>query len=142
MRAALDSGAFDTFHFPDGMISAQRWSKTSVMRKSTVRPVSIPARLTELAAINSPRWLATAFDATSPFTPEGYDSAASDHAGHAGCRIVWSPSVYKEHIMHVANAPGEPIAVPASLARHWKSSPVAVMSTYVGATNVELIGPG
>ena len=57
VRAALDSGAFDTFHFPDGMNSAQLEALSATRSKAP--PVSTPAPTVKARAY-SPRWSATA----------------------------------------------------------------------------------
>ena len=81
-----------------------------------------------------------AFDATSPFTPESYDAAAlimlaMQAAGSA------EPGDYKDHVMAVANAPGEQI-FPGELAKALEIIANGGDVDYVGATAVELIGPG
>ena len=137
VRSALDSGAFDSFHFPDGMISAalvenfgDEIDGSSGQHPSPSEELS--ARFTELVG--------GAFDATSPFTPESYDSAAlmmlaMQAAGSS------DPGVYKDHVMDVANAPGEPIQA-GELAKALQILADGGDIDYVGATDVELIGPG
>ncbi len=137
VRAALDSGAFDTFHFPDGMISAKLVENFgSEIDGSSGQHPSPSAELAEAYTAH----VAGAFDATSPFTPEGYDSAAlimlaMQAAGSS------DPSVYKDFVMGVANAPGEPIGV-GELGKALEIIAGGGEIDYVGATNVELIGPG
>ena len=112
VRAALDSGAFDTFHFPDGMISAaleenfgDEIDGSTGQHPGTDSPGA--ARFAEMVG--------DAFDATSPFAPESYDAAAlimlaMQAAGSA------EPGDYKDKVMMVANAPGEQI-FPGELAK-------------------------
>jgi branched-chain amino acid transport system substrate-binding protein len=78
--------------------------------------------------------------ATSPFSPEAYDAAAlillaMQKAGST------DPNVYKEHVMDVANAPGEPI-LPGELAKALEIIAGGGDVDYIGASAVELIGPG
>ncbi|MBT8474188.1 MAG: ABC transporter substrate-binding protein [Rhodobacteraceae bacterium] len=137
VRAALDSGAFDTFHFPDGMISSALEANfgdeidgSTGQHPGTDSPGV--ARFTELVG--------DAFDATSPFTPESYDAAAlimmaMQAAGSS------DPAEYKDHIMDVANAPGE-LIYPGELAKALEIIAGGGDVDYVGATAVELIGGG
>ncbi|KMW57219.1 Branched-chain amino acid ABC transporter, amino acid-binding protein [Candidatus Rhodobacter oscarellae] len=137
VRAALDSGAFDTFHFPDGMISAKLVENFGAEIDGSSG--QHPAPSDELAA----RFTALvdgAFDATSPFTPESYDAAAlmmlaMQAAGSS------DPAMYKEHIMAVANAPGEQIQS-GELGKALEIIAAGGDVDYVGATGVELVGPG
>lgn len=137
VRAALDSGAFDTFHFPDGMISAALVENFGDEIDGSSG--QHPAPSDELAAAFTDL-VGGAFEATSPFTPESYDAAAlimlaMQAAGSS------DPSVYKDSVMDVANAPGEPIAV-GELAKALQILADGGDIDYVGATDVELIGPG
>jgi len=137
VRAALDSGAFDTFHFPDGMISAALEANFgSDIDGSTGQH---PGTDSEGAA----RYVEIIGDeaiATSPFSPEAYDAAAlillaMQAAGSS------DPAVYKDHVMDVANAPGEPI-LPGEIAKALQILADGGDVDYIGASAVELIGPG
>ncbi|MGR3635938.1 MAG: ABC transporter substrate-binding protein [Shimia sp.] len=137
VRAAIDSGAFDTFHFPDGMISAKLEENfgdeidgSTGQHPGTDSPGA--AKFEELVG--------GAFDATSPFTPESYDAAAlmllaMQAAGSS------DPADYKGKVMDVANAPGEMI-YPGELAKALEIIAGGGDVDYVGATAVELIGAG
>ena len=137
VRAALDSGAFDTFHFPDGMIGAALEANfgdeidgSTGQHPGTDSPGA--AKYAEMVG--------DAFDATSPFTPEAYDAAALIMLAMQAAGSV-EPGDYKEHVMHVANAPGEKI-YPGELAKALEIIKNGGDVDYVGATAVELIGPG
>ncbi len=137
VRAALDSGAFDSFHFPDGMISAALVENFGDEIDGSSGQHPSPSE--ELANLFTDL-VGGAFDATSPFTPESYDAAAlmmlaMQAAGSS------DPSVYKDHVEHVANAPGEPIQA-GELAKALQIIADGGDIDYVGATDVELIGPG
>ncbi|MCP4822028.1 MAG: ABC transporter substrate-binding protein [Shimia sp.] len=137
VRAAIDSGAFDTFHFPDGMISEKLQENfgdeiegSTGQHPGTDSPGA--AKFAELVG--------GAFDATSPFTPESYDAAAlimlaMQAAGSS------DPAAYKEKVMDVANAPGEMI-YPGELGKALDIIAAGGDIDYVGATAVELIGAG
>jgi branched-chain amino acid transport system substrate-binding protein len=137
VRAALDSGAFDTFHFPDGMIGAALEANfgdeidgSTGQHPGTDSPGA--AKYAEMVG--------DAFDATSPFTPEAYDAAALIMLAMQAAGSI-EPGDYKEHVMHVANAPGEKI-YPGELAKALEIIKNGGDVDYVGATAVELIGPG
>lgn len=137
VRAALDSGAFDSFHFPDGMISAKLVENfgSEIDGSSGQHPApsdELAARFTDMVG--------GAFDATSPFTPESYDAAAlmmlaMQAAGSS------DPADYKNNVMDVANAPGEMIQA-GELAKGLEILAAGGDIDYVGATGVELVGPG
>ncbi|MEQ9041350.1 MAG: ABC transporter substrate-binding protein [Silicimonas sp.] len=137
VRAALDAGAFDTFHFPDGMIGSQLVENfgSEIDGSSGQHPSpseELSAQFTELVGGE--------FEATSPFAPESYDAAAlimlaMQAAGSS------DPAAYKDMIMDVANAPGEPIYA-GELAKALQIIADGGDVDYVGASDVELIGPG
>lgn len=137
VRAALDSGAFDTFHFPDGMISAQLLENfgSEIDGSSGAHPSPSEELAEAFGALVS-----GAFDHTSPFTPESYDAAALIMLAMQAANSKDSND-YKANIMDVANAPGEPIGV-GELAKALQIIKDGGDVDYVGATGVELIGPG
>ncbi len=137
VRAALDAGAFDTFHFPDGMIGAKLEENfgdeidgSTGQHPGTDSPGA--AKFTEMVG--------GAFDATSPFTPESYDAAALIMLAMQAANSKDSAD-YKAKVMDVANAPGEQI-FPGELAKALQILKDGGEIDYVGATAVELIGPG
>ncbi len=137
IRAALDTGAFDTFHFPDGMIGEALTDNFGAdIDGSTGQHPSpsdeLAAQFTELVGDQ--------FNATSPFAPESYDAAAlillaMQAAGSA------DPADYAGKVMEVANAPGEPIGV-GELEKAFEILANGGDIDYIGASGVELIGPG
>lgn len=137
VRAALDSGAFDTFHFPDGMISAQLQENfgDEIEGSTGQHPGTDSPGAAKFAEM-----VGDAFDATSPFTPESYDAAALIMLAMQAANSKDSND-YKEHVMNVANAPGEQI-FPGELAKALQIIKDGGDIDYVGATAVELIGAG
>jgi branched-chain amino acid transport system substrate-binding protein len=81
-----------------------------------------------------------AFDATSPYTPESYDAAALFMFAMQAANST-DPAVYGEKILEVANAPGEKIYL-GELAKGLEIIKGGGDIDYVGASAVELIGPG
>ncbi len=137
VQASLDTGAFDTFHFPDGMISEALGSTFGAdIDGSTGQH---PAPSTELAD-SFTALVSGAFNATSPFVPESYDAAALIMLAMQSADSK-DPADYKGHIMKVANAPGTKIGA-GELAKGLEILRGGGDIDYVGASGVELIGPG
>ena len=136
-RAAIDSGGFDTFHFPDGMVSdtlVNNFGGDIDGSSGNVPGTDSPgaSMYTEMVG--------DAFNPTGPFSPESYDAAAlimlaMQKAGSA------ESADFKDHVLDVANAPGEQI-FPGELAKALKIIADGGDVDYVGASAVELIGPG
>jgi len=137
VRASLDTGAFDTFHFPDGMISTKLEENFgSDIDGSTGQHPGTDSDGN--SAFNA--MVGDSFDATSPFTPESYDAAALIMLAMQAAGSSASGD-YKSKIMDVANAPGEQI-LPGQLAKALEILAGGGEIDYVGATAVELIGGG
>ncbi|TNF64950.1 MAG: branched-chain amino acid ABC transporter substrate-binding protein [Rhodobacteraceae bacterium] len=137
VRAALDSGAFDSFHFPDGMVGAKLEENFgSEIDGSTGQ---FPGTDSPGAA-NFQDLVGDSFDATSAFAPESYDAAALIMLAMQAAGSV-EPGDYAAKVMEVANAPGEQI-FPGELAKALEILKNGGDIDYVGATAVELIGPG
>ncbi len=138
VRASLDTGAFDTFHFPDGMISTKL--EENFGEEIDGSTGQHPGTDSPGASMMKDMGDANGFDGTSPFVPESYDAAAlimlaMQAAGSA------DPADYKSKIMDVANAPGEKI-FPGDLGKALEILAAGGDIDYVGASAVELIGPG
>ena len=137
VRAALDTGAFDTFHFPDGMISdkLQENFGSEIDGSTGQHPGTDSPGAAKFAEL-----VDGAFDATSPFTPESYDAAALMLLAMQAAGSM-DPAEWKGKVMDVANAPGEQI-LPGELAKALQILKDGGDVDYVGASAVELIGPG
>ncbi|KGB82634.1 MAG: branched-chain amino acid ABC transporter substrate-binding protein [Confluentimicrobium sp.] len=138
IRAALDTGAFDTFVLPDGMIGAAL--ETTFGDEIDGSFGTLPGTDSEGAGMMLEMAEAAGFTGNSPYVGESYDAAAlimlaMQAAGSA------EPADYKGKVFDVANAPGEPI-YPGELAKALKILAEGGEIDYVGATAVELIGPG
>lgn len=137
-NAALDSGAFDTFMFPDGMFSQALEDNFAAKTEGSFG--QHPGTDSDGVAAFHAAGAAAGFNPKNAFSPEAYDAAAlimlaMQKAGSS------DPAVYKDHIMDVANAPGEPIQ-PGELRKALEIIKNGGDVDYVGATAVELIGPG
>lgn len=138
IQAALDTGAFETFFLPDGMYG-------DALVEAIGSPLNgsfgtVPGTDSEGATKILDMAKEAGFDGTSSYVGESYDAAslillAMQAAGSA------APADYKSKIEEVANAPGEKI-YPGDLAKAIELLKAGTDIDYVGATNVELIGPG
>ncbi|KZY45030.1 branched-chain amino acid ABC transporter substrate-binding protein, partial [Roseovarius sp. HI0049] len=137
VRSALDSGAFDSFHFPDGMIGSQLEANfgSEVDGSTGQHPGTDSPGVAKFEEM-----VGDSFESTSPFAPESYDAAALMMLAMQAAGSVESAD-YKEHVMDVANAPGEKI-YPGELGKALEILADGGDIDYVGATAVELIGPG
>jgi branched-chain amino acid transport system substrate-binding protein len=137
VRSALDTGAFDSFHFPDGMISETLSENfgDEIDGSSGQHPSPSEELASQFTDLVGDRFIPT-----SPFAPESYDAAALILLAMQAAGSV-EPGDYKDHIMDVANAPGEQI-FPGELAKALEIIANGGDVDYVGASGVELIGPG
>ena len=137
IRGALDTGAFDRFHLPDGMIGgALETNFGSELDGSTGQaPGSDSPGAGQFAKLVEGK-----IDLSGPYTGESYDAAALIMLAMQAAGST-DPNVYKEKVMEVANAPGEKI-YPGELGKALELIAAGTDIDYVGATAVELIGPG
>ncbi len=137
VQAALDSGAFDTFILPDGMvgellieaIGPDLDGSYGIYPGSDSSGAEIFAKMAADNGFNP-----------GVYSPEAYDAAAllllaMQKAGST------DPAVFKGEVVSVANEPGEKI-LPGELAKALKILKDGGDVDYVGASAVELIGPG
>jgi len=138
IQAALDTGAFDTFVFPDGMVSQALVDNFGSDIDGSFG--QNPGTDSEGAAIYQAMAEEAGFDGTSPFSAESYDAAALLLLAMqaAGSK---DPADYAGEIMNVANAPGTPI-LPGQLGMALEMIANGEDVDYVGASAVELIGAG
>ena len=138
VRAALDSGAFDMFVFPDGMVGDALSENfgTEIEGSFGQNPGSdsdgaaMYEALAEEAGVNG----------ESVYSKEAYDAAALILLAMQASGST-SASEFKNSVMDVANAPGEQI-MPGELAKALEILANGGDVDYVGASAVELIEPG
>ncbi|WP_304617380.1 ABC transporter substrate-binding protein [Paracoccus sp. (in: a-proteobacteria)] len=138
VRAALDTGAFETFVFPDGMVGGALESNFGAEINGSFG--QNPAAEGEGRDLFLAMAEEAGFDGTGVYSGEAYDAAALMLLAMAKAGSS-DPAEYKNHIMDVANAPGEPI-LPGELAKALEIIAGGGEVDYVGATAVELIGAG
>lgn len=138
VRGALDTGAFDTFVFPDGMIGQALITNFGAEIDGSFgqNPAAEgEGRDTFIAMAQE-----AGFDGSGAFAAESYDAAALILLAMAKAGSS-DPNVYKDSVMDVANEPGEQI-LPGQLERALEIIAEGGDVDYVGATSVELVGPG
>ncbi|ANW33635.1 branched-chain amino acid ABC transporter substrate-binding protein [Ketogulonicigenium vulgare] len=138
LRNAIDTAAFDIFEFPDGMVSValeERFAGEITGSFGQNPSAQGDGRDAFIAMAE-----AAGFDGSEAFAAESYDAAALIILAMAAAGSS-DPAVYKEHVMTVANAPGERI-LPGEIAKALEIIAGGGDVDYVGASAVELIGPG
>ncbi|MEM7521770.1 MAG: ABC transporter substrate-binding protein, partial [Pseudomonadota bacterium] len=138
IKGALDAGAWDTFGLPGGMIGDSLPAAIGPdlngsygqIAGSQGQGIDNFAKLAEAAG----------FDGTSPYTPESYDAAALFMLAMQAADSI-DPADYQSKILEVANAPGTKI-YPGELGKAFEMLKAGEEIDYVGASSVELIGPG
>ena len=138
IQAAVDSGAFENFIVADGMIGDTLIAAIGDALNGTIG--TLPGSDTEGAAMFLDLAAANGLDGGGPFRPESYDAAAlialaMQAAGTADRGAI------QQHIMAVANAPGEQI-LPGELAKGLQILADGGEIDYVGASGVELTDVG
>ncbi|SEM84502.1 ABC transporter substrate-binding protein [Palleronia pelagia] len=138
IRSALDSGAFDTFMMGDGMYATALLDTIGDAMNGSFGAVPwSEGEGTEAFAANAE---AAGFDPATSYTRESYDAAALLALAMQAAGST-DPNEYKDSILEVANAPGEQI-LPGEMEKAIQILSEGGDIDYVGATNVELIGPG
>jgi len=138
IQAALDTGAFDTFVFPDGMVSQTLTTNFGTDINGSFG--QHPGTDSDGANLYHDMATAAGFDGTSPFSKEAYDAAALILLAMQAAGST-APADYAQHIMDVANAPGTRI-LPGELARGLELIAAGEDIDYEGASAVELVGAG
>jgi branched-chain amino acid transport system substrate-binding protein len=139
VQASLDTGAFESFIFGDGMHGQSIIDAIGEELDGKVVGV-VPGSESEGRALFAGLAEEAGFDASSSYTGESYDAGAlialAIAAGGSADRTA-----IRDHLIEVANAPGEPV-LPGELAKGIQILLDGGDVDYSGATDVELIGPG
>ncbi|MGX9855511.1 ABC transporter substrate-binding protein [Limimaricola variabilis] len=138
IQASLDSGAFDTFVLPDGMIGQQIVDDLGSGLDGSFG--QLPGSDSEGSAIFQEMATEAGINPTGIYTGESYDAAALMILAMAKAGST-SAADYAGEIMNIANAPGEQI-LPGELGKALELIEAGEEIDYVGATAVELIEPG
>ena len=137
IQASLDTGAFDTFYLPDGMVGDALPAAIGSDLNGSYG--ANPGTNSPGAATYADMAKAGGFKA-GPFSAESYDAAALILLA---MQAAGSPdsAALKDKILDVANAPGEKI-FPGELAKALDILKNGGDIDYVGASAVELVGAG
>lgn len=137
IQGSLDSGAFETFVLPDGMVGDSLPLAIGDALNGSYG--TVPGTDSEGAEIFDKMAKAAGIKPDA-FSAESYDAAALIMLAMQAAKSTES-KVFKDKVMDVANAPGEPI-LPGELGKALELLAAGKEIDYVGATAVELIGPG
>ena len=137
IQASLDAGAFDTFVLPDGMIGDSLPEAIGSDLDGSYG--TLPAAQGDGVAMFEKLAGAAGFN-PGPYAPQSYDAAALMILAMQAAGSTDS-NTFKAKIMDVANAPGEKIN-PGELGKAIEILAAGGDVDYVGASDVELIGPG
>lgn len=138
IQSSLDSGAFDTFGLPGGMIGDSLPKNVGPdLNGSYGQIAGSDSKGAEIFAAQAKE---LGFDGTSAYASESYDAAALIMLAMQAANSK-DPADYGAKIMDVANAPGEEIN-PGELGKALEILAAGGEVNYQGATGVELIGPG
>jgi branched-chain amino acid transport system substrate-binding protein len=138
IQAALDTGAFDLFALPDGMVGDALGATFGSDIDGSFGQA--PGSNSDGAAIFERMASEQGFDGTSAYAKESYDAAALILLAMQAAGSSTSTD-FKDFVMGVANAPGE-VILPGELAKGLEILANGGEIDYAGATAVELIEPG
>ncbi len=139
VQASLDSGAFESFVFGDGMYGQSLIDKLGSEINGKVIG-TLPGVEGEAADVFAALAKANGMDPTGTYVPESYDAAALIALAIAANGSTERAGL-RDKVLEVANAPGEKINA-GELAKGIELAAAGTDIDYVGATGVELIGPG
>lgn len=138
IQASLDSGAFDRFVLPDGMVGESLTNNFGDALDGSIG--TNPGTDSPGADMLGELTEGMDFGGTEPYVPEAYDASALLLLAMQSAGSTDSAE-YKDHVMKVANAPGEKI-FPGELAKALEILADGGEVDYVGAGDVEFIEPG
>ncbi|SNR24871.1 branched-chain amino acid ABC transporter substrate-binding protein [Paracoccus sediminis] len=138
VRAALDTGAFETFVFPDGMVGQALVDNfgDEISGSFGQNPAAEGEGREKFLAMAEE----AGFDGSSAYSAEAYDAAALMLLSMAAAKSS-DPNVWKNNVMDVANEPGEKI-LPGELAKGLEILNGGGDIDYVGASSIEMVGAG
>ena len=139
VQASLDTGAFESFYFADGMYGPSLIEKIGDEINGKVIG-TLPGVSGEAADKFAALAQANGMDPTGTYVPESYDAAALIALSIAAAGGADRTGI-RDKMMDVANAPGEKIYA-GELAKGLELAAAGTDIDFVGATGVELVGPG
>lgn len=139
VQASLDTGAFESFIFPDGMYGQSLIDSVGEELNGKVLG-TLPGSEGEGRDLFAEVSAAAGQDPTGTYVPESYDAAALIALAIAAAGSTEGAEI-RDQVMNVANAPGEPI-FPGEIAKGLELAAAGTDIDYQGASGVELIGEG
>jgi branched-chain amino acid transport system substrate-binding protein len=139
VQGSLDSGAFESFFFGDGMYGQSLIDKIGDEINGKVIG-TLPGVEGEAADRFAEVSKAAGQDPTGTYVPESYDAAALIALSIAAAGSADRTAI-RDKLLEVANAPGEQIFA-GELAKGIELAAAGTDIDYVGGTGVELVGPG
>ena len=138
IQGSLDSGAFDKFVLPGGMVGDSLPAAIGPALNGSFGQIAG----SDSAGAETFQAMAkvVGFDGTSAYSPESYDAAALFALAMQAAKSSKSAD-YAAKVLDVANAPGEKI-YPGEIAKGLQLILDGQDVDFEGATAVELIGPG
>jgi len=138
IQASLDTGAFEKFVLPDGMVGSALTDHFGSALDGSIgtNPGTDSPGASMLAELAEGK----SFKGDDPYVPEAYDASALILLAMQAANST-DPAVYKDKVFDVANAPGEKI-FPGELAKGLKILADGGEIDLVGGTALELIEPG
>ncbi|MFT3688737.1 ABC transporter substrate-binding protein [Paenirhodobacter sp.] len=135
LRGALDTGAFETFVLPDGMVTAtlEKNFGSELDGSFGQMPASEGAGHDKFLEIAK----AAGFEGSAIYAAEAYDAAALMMLAMQAAGST-DPKVYKDKIVSIANGPGEKI-LPGELAKGLELIKEGKAIDYDGATAVTFV---
>ena len=140
VQASLDTGAFESFFFGDGMYGQSLIDSIGDEINGKVIGTLAGVEGEARRQVRRGRPRPPAMDPTGTYVPESYDAAALIALAMAASGSADRTGI-RDKLMDVANAPGEQIFA-GELAKGLELAAAGTDIDYVGATGVELIGPG
>jgi branched-chain amino acid transport system substrate-binding protein len=138
IQAALDSGAFDTFVLPDGMVGQALVDAIGSGLNGSFG--QNPGTNSQGAEVFQKMAKDAGFNGEGAFAPESYDAAALIMLSMAAANSTDSKD-WAGKVMDIANAPGVEI-FPGELGKALDLIAAGTDIDYVGASAVELVGAG
>ena len=138
IQSSLDSGAFETFVLPDGMVGQSLVDTIGAGLEGSFG--QYPGTDSQGAEMFQALATSAGFDGTGAFAPESYDAAALIMLSMAAANSTVSKD-WAGKVMDIANAPGVEI-FPGELGKALDLIAAGTDIDYVGASAVELVGAG
>lgn len=138
IQSSLDSGAFSSFYLVDGMYGQSLVDAIGAPLNGSIG--AVPGTDSEGATKYEEIAKAAGYDGANAFSKESYDAAALIALSMAAANSTDSKE-WSKKVMDLANAPGEPI-MPGELGKALELIAAGTDIDYIGASAVELVGPG